>query len=191
MRVITSSKVPRRDALRRDMPWRPRRAVAALVTGCLALASGIGPARGGDAPAVDHAAPALVARQFDGQVVDLAAQRGHVVLLNFWASWCGPCREEMPALDAMAREFRDRGLVVIGLSADDRHDRADARKAAQGLGYPLGMLSEATRNEFGAPRSLPLSYVIDREGVIRKVVSANRGPVSIEALRSAVVALLP
>ena len=167
------------------------RQLALLLAGLLALTSEQQPALAAEAPAVGHNAPALVARQFDGQVVDLAAQRGHVVLLNFWASWCGPCREEMPLLDALAHEFHDRGLIVIGLSADDRHDRAEALKAAQALSYPLGMLSDATRNEFGSPRSLPLSFVIDREGVIRTVLSANRGPVSAEALRAAVTALLP
>ena len=83
------------------------------------------------------------------------------------------------------------GLIVIGLSVDDRHDRADALKAARDQRYALGMLSEATRNDFGSPRSLPLTYVIDGDGVIRTVLSANRGPVSAEAVRSAVTALLP
>jgi cytochrome c biogenesis protein CcmG, thiol:disulfide interchange protein DsbE len=164
---------------------------APRLAGLIALLLVSGTAQANETPTVGHAAPALVARQFDGQVVDLAALRGQVVLLNFWASWCTPCRAEMPQLDALAQEFHDRGLTVIGLSADDRHDRADALKAAKGLGYPLGMLSEATRNEFGNPRSLPLSYVIDRDGVIRTIVTANRGPVSIEGLRSAVIALLP
>ena len=90
----------------------------ALFAPALALTLGVGVARAADAPTVGHAAPALIARQFDGQLLDLAAQRGHVVLLNFWASWCVPCREEMPQLDALAHEFHDRGLIVIGLSAE-------------------------------------------------------------------------
>ena len=163
---------------------------AALLASVFALSIGVEQVQAADAPVVGHPAPVLVARQFDGQTLDLAAQRGHVVLLNFWASWCGPCREEMPQLDALAHEFHDRGLVVIGLSADDRHDRADAVKAARTLGYALGMLSEATRNDFGMPRGLPLSFLIDRDGVIRNVLSANRGAISAAALRSAVVALI-
>jgi peroxiredoxin len=161
------------------------------VAAVLALACAAGQASAGEAPAVGHAAPALIARQFDGQPLDLAALRGQVVVLNFWASWCGPCREEMPQLEALARDFHDRGLVVIGLSADDRHDRADALKIARQFSYALGMLSEATRNDFGSPRSLPLTYLIDREGVIRTVLRANRGAVSAEALRAAAAALLP
>lgn len=174
MSAITSSHSARRRAL----------------TLLLAIGLGAAGAWAAEAPLVGQAAPALIARQFDGQVLDLASLRGRVVLLNFWASWCDPCRAEMPQLDALQREFRDRGLVVVGLSADDRHDRADALKAARNLGYTLGMLSEATRNDFGVPRTLPLTYLIDREGVIRNVLVANRGASSAEALRSAVVAAL-
>jgi len=156
------------------------------------LASGISMPRAAAAaaPEVGKPAPALVARRFDGASVDLAALRGQIVVLNFWASWCGPCREEMPALDALSREFRDQGVVVVGLSANDRHDRRDALKAAQGVSYAVGMLGEAARNDFGEPHMLPLTYLIDREGVIRSVLSANRGASSAAALREAVQALL-
>ena len=162
------------------------RAFASLLATLVALALGSGPALAGEAPAAGAAAPALVARQFDGQVVDLAAQRGHVVLLNFWASWCGPCRAEMPALDALAQELRERGLVVIGLSADDRHDRKDALAASQGVTYMTGMLTDCSSNGFGAPQMLPLTYVIDRAGKLSAVLRANRGALTAGELRSAV-----
>jgi peroxiredoxin len=172
-------------AITSKRPAFTRRALAALavtvLAGRLALAG----------PEVGQPAPALVARQFDGQIIDLGALHGHVVVLNFWASWCTPCRAEMPALDALAREFQARGVTVIGLSVDDHHDRRDALKAAKALSYSLGMLSEAQRNDFGAPRSLPLTYVIGADGVIRTVLSANRGTVSAATLRAAVIALLP
>ena len=145
------------------------------------------PALAGAVPAVGQPAPALIARQFDGQAIDLAALRGHVVVLNFWASWCTPCRAEMPALDALAREFQGRGVTVIGLSADDPHDRRDALKAANGFHYRLGMLSDAATNEFGPPREIPLTYIIGRDGAIKVILRANQGAVSAEQLRAVVV----
>src|SRR6267154_2672867 len=83
------------------------------------------PVLGGGPPRAGQAAPALVARTFSGEPMDLSALRGKVVVLNFWASWCVPCRQEMPALDALYKERGEQGVTVIGLSADDRHDRAD------------------------------------------------------------------
>ncbi|MGB8693026.1 MAG: TlpA disulfide reductase family protein [Steroidobacteraceae bacterium] len=171
-------------------PAFTRRALAAVAVALLAGRLALQSAVAGAVPAIGQPAPALVARQFDGQIIDLGALHGHVVVLNFWASWCTPCRAEMPALNALAREFQARGVTVIGLSVDDPHDRRDALKAAEGLSYSLGMLSEAQRNDFGAPRSLPLTYVIGADGVIRAVLSANRGAVSAEALRASVLLAL-
>lgn len=141
--------------------------------------------------AVGQPAPALLARAFSGEAIDLAALRGKVVVLNFWASWCGPCRAEMPALDALYRDYRDRGVTVVGMSADDRHDRKDALAAAHGVSYPTGMLAEATANGFGAPQVLPLTYIINADGSLAAVMSANRGALSAAQLRAAVEARLP
>ena len=141
-------------------------------------------------PAVGQPAPALVARSFSGETVDLNALRGKVVVLNFWASWCGPCRAEMPLLEALYRDYRDRGLVVVGLSADDRHDRKEALKAAAEVSYITGLLAEARVNGFGAPQALPLTYIIGATGTLTDVLSANRGPLSAAALRAAVEAQL-
>ncbi len=120
----------------------------------------------------------------------MAALRGKVVVLNFWASWCGPCRSEMPLLDALARDYRERGVVVVGLSADDPHDRRDAVKAARGVAYRTGLLAEASVNGFGPPQVLPLTYIIAPTGTLVAVLSANRGPLSAARLRAAVEAQL-
>jgi thiol-disulfide isomerase/thioredoxin len=142
-------------------------------------------------PVVGQPAPLLHARTFSGEVIDLATLRGKVVVLNFWASWCGPCRSEMPALDALSRDYRDRGVVVIGLSADDRHERKDALAAARGVSYLTGMLAEASTNGFGDPQVLPLTYIIGADGSLAAILAANRGPLSAAQLRAAVDARLP
>ncbi|MDE2220283.1 MAG: TlpA family protein disulfide reductase [Gammaproteobacteria bacterium] len=148
------------------------------------------PARAGPPPVAGQSAPALLARSFDGRVLDVNGLHGKVVVLNFWASWCGPCRSEMPLLDALAREYRDRAVVVVGLSADDRHDRKDAVAAAKAVTYFTGLLSEAPANGFGAPQVLPLTYIITPTGRISAVLSANRGSPSAERLRAAIDAAM-
>ena len=172
-------------ASERGGAWRGLAGMALLAAG-LAVTAVVAAA-----PEVGRPAPALVARSFNGGTFDLSTLRGKVVVLNFWASWCGPCRSEMPLLDAVQREYRDRGVVVVGLSADDRHDRKDAVKAAAGLSYLTGLLAEAPVNGFGAPQVLPLTYIIGPTGTLGAVLSANRGPLSAAQLREALNAQLP
>jgi len=163
------------------------RRACGLAAGLLVLAS---TAYAAAAPAVGQPAPALVARSFAGAELDLSAMRGQVVVLNFWASWCGPCRSEMPLLESLYREYRDRGVTVIGLSADDPHDRRAAVKAAQGISYAVGLLDDAPVNGFGAPPGLPLTYIISPSGTVRGILRANQGPVSVAQLRAAIEAQL-
>ena len=76
---------------------------------------------------VGQPAPALVVPELNGQSFDLSALRGKVVVINFWATWCPPCRQEMPALSAFYRQYHGQGLEMIGLSADRPHERSDGR----------------------------------------------------------------
>ncbi|MCI0661423.1 MAG: TlpA family protein disulfide reductase [Acidobacteria bacterium] len=93
-----------------------------------------------------------------------------VVLINFWATWCGPCRKEIPELVALQNEYKDRGLEVIGLSVDDPGDQAEVKNFARqfSINYSIGFSSEEMLQLFSGrddPRlSIPQSYIFDRNG---------------------------
>jgi cytochrome c biogenesis protein CcmG, thiol:disulfide interchange protein DsbE len=120
-------------------------------------------------PAIGQLAPALEATEINGQPFDLADKRGKVVIVNFWATWCGPCRTEMPALDTFYRAFRDRGLVLIGISVDNWSQRGKVAALMRDYSYPAAMMNEATANEFPRPHVIPTTYIIDRAGVLRAI----------------------
>ena len=142
-------------------------------------------------PAVGQPAPQLVVPQFDGHEFDLAKLRGKVVLVNVWATWCSPCRAEMPTLNAFYRRYHSRGLDLLGLSIDEASDAGQAHKVMQQFSYPGALASAARANGFGQPIAVPITYVIDTQGVIRAQLQAE-GPsgVSLQALEQAVLPLL-
>ena len=132
------------------------------------------------------AAP-LALRLFDGGWFDLASQRGHPALLNFWASWCAPCQEEIPLLDALQRGYAPRGVRIVGLNLWDRP--ADARRflAESGASYPNGPDPDgATAVEYGV-RGVPETYLIDQQS---RLVRRWIGPLDPDDAAAAVEALL-
>jgi len=163
----------------RTSSWLPL-AVGAL--GLLGL--GLGPAGAVD---VGRPAPALVVRLLNDQPFDLSTARGRVVVVNFWASWCPPCRAEIPLLDAFYRRYRARGLDVLGVSRDRARDRPEVLKAAASFSYPAAMASDATADGFGSPRGLPVTVVVDAGGVVRAKIER---PVTEQDLDDVVLPLL-
>jgi thiol-disulfide isomerase/thioredoxin len=119
------------------------------------------------APEIGDAAPPLVLTAIDGTSIDLAKLRGTVVLVNFWATWCAPCRKEMPTLDAFYRRHRGQNFELVGISVDFPRDAAKMRKAAAGVSYPAVGIKDIEVNGFGPPDGVPVTYVIDSEGIIR------------------------
>jgi peroxiredoxin len=140
--------------------------------------------------AVGQPAPALVVAQLDGREFDLAAQRGKVVIVNYWASWCSPCRAEMPVLDAFYKRYHSRGVVLLGVSVDDPHERPAVIAIMQKFSYPAALGASARQNGFGPALAVPMTWVIDSQGVVRaRLVSG--AAVTEQSLSRAVLPLLP
>ena len=141
------------------------RLISAVAVGAWVAALAIDRARA--APEIGEMAPPLVLTAIDGTSIDLAKLRGKVVLVNFWATWCAPCRKEMPTLDAFYRRHRGQGFELIGISIDFARDATKMRKAAAAVSYPVVGINDIEVNGFGAPEGVPVTYVIDAEGIIR------------------------
>ena len=139
---------------------------------------------------VSQPAPALVAQELNGKEFNLVSERGKVVIVNFWATWCAPCRKEMPALDAFYKRYHNEGLEMIGMSADSHHDRSDVASVAQTISYPAAMLNDATNNGFGDPDQLPETWVIDRNGIVRAELTPDKAEVTEQSLADVVLPLL-
>ncbi len=118
-------------------------------------------------------APPFLVRDIDGNVISTAEWKDKVVLLNFWATWCPPCREEVPELVDLQTRYKDR-LQVIGISMDDPEDVRTVKKfaAQEGVNYPIVMASREIILEYGGVPALPTSFVVNTES---KVVQKHVG----------------
>jgi cytochrome c biogenesis protein CcmG/thiol:disulfide interchange protein DsbE len=140
---------------------------------------------------IGQPAPALVVQELDGRTFDLSAMRGKVVVINFWATWCQPCRQEMPALDAFYRQYHTQGVEIIGISADRPHERSNVNKVMQSFSYPAAMLDDVKHDDFGDPSSLPVTFIIDGTGVVRAKFTPDETLATQQNLSTAILPLLP
>lgn len=116
---------------------------------------------------MNRRAPEFARKDLAGKSVDLKNFRGKVVLLNFWATWCAPCQLEMPAFAAWQRQYGPDGLQVIGISMDDDATPVVGLVAKLKLNYPVLMGDANLGRQYGGVLGLPLTYLIDRDGVLR------------------------
>jgi cytochrome c biogenesis protein CcmG, thiol:disulfide interchange protein DsbE len=138
-------------------------------------------------PRIGEEAPPLVLTTLQGSIIDLADMRGKVVLVNYWATWCAPCRKEMPKLDAFYRHYHGKGLEIVGISIDFERDLEKARKAAGAVTYPNALARDISNDGFGIPKGVPITWIIDVDGKVRDRFIDVRD----ELLSGIVVPLLP
>ncbi|HEY65307.1 MAG TPA: TlpA family protein disulfide reductase [Caldilineae bacterium] len=137
---------------------------------------------------VDFLAPDFTLNNLDGDPVSLSDYQGQVVILNFWATWCPPCREEMPTLEEVYRDRVRDGLVVLGVNQMEPADRVREFLESLNLTFPVVLDTRGEVARLYRVRAYPTTYFIDRGGVIRDMVIG--GPMSEALLRSKVEALL-
>jgi peroxiredoxin len=117
-----------------------------------------------------HAAPDFALKDINGKVVHLADYRGKVVLLDFWATWCGPCKIEIPWFMDLERRNKDRGFAVLGVSMDDEGWEVVRPFLTElGVNYRVVMGTDSTVQEYGGVDALPTTFLIDRDGKIAAV----------------------
>ncbi len=135
-------------------------------------------------------APDFSLNTTQGAAATLSAYRGQVVIVNLWASWCGPCRTEMPALQQAYAANRARGLEVLAVNSTVQDRVSDAEAFAQNLGltFPILLDTDGAVSRRYLLRALPSTFFIDRKGVIRTVVFG--GPMSVATIQTKIEALL-
>lgn len=137
-------------------------------------------------------APGFTLRDIDNQEVTLDQYRGKVVVLSFWATWCGPCKVEMPHLDKMNKELGEQGLVVLSISSDDARTAAQVKPYIKKNGYAFTVLLDkdsSVTKQYNPQATLPYTVVIDRQGNIAKQHSGYN-PGDEVGLRAELVELL-
>jgi peroxiredoxin len=112
-------------------------------------------------------APDFTLRTLDGSNLRLHEQRGRVVLINFWATWCGPCRQEMPLLNQLFQKYRGSGFTLLGINVDEDGRKAQAVAKQLGLAFPVLLDADKAVSQRYELASMPSTLLIDRDGRVR------------------------
>jgi len=158
-RVLTDPKIPalvaRRACLRTVLAFAFGGGISSWPRAALATSLAVG-----------QPAPPLVLHTLDGRNIATQELHGKVVILTFWATWCEPCRKELPLLSDYAKRHASQGLEVLGFSLDEPSDLPTVRQVAASLSFPVGLLGTAWAGEYGRMWRIPVSFTIDRRGLL-------------------------
>lgn len=142
-------------------------AASLAFAGCASSVTRGEPARGDRKASDRKPAPDFELKDVNGKTIRLSDYRGQVVLLNFWATWCGPCKIEIPWFVEFQRTYKDRGFTVIGVSVDeDGWDAVRPFLEARQVNYPVVVSTPEVEMKYGGVEALPMSFLIDRDGLI-------------------------
>ena len=116
--------------------------------------------------------PEFSVKDLRGHEISSAQLRGKVVLIDFWATWCQPCKKEMPGYQALRNKYESRGFSVVGFKFDTMMDTEDPVSFARKLGirYPLAVASDEIKDKFGGIEGLPTTMLYDRDGILRRKI---------------------
>ncbi len=134
-------------------------------------------------PVTGLAAPAWKLKTPDGRELSSAEFAGKLVVLDIWATWCPPCRAEIPAYIALQEKYREQGVVIVGLSVDEDIAALKQYMADQKINYPIAMADEAVQQNLGGIEGYPTTFIIDRKG---QVVLKKIGGAPHEAIEAAI-----
>ncbi len=122
-----------------------------------------------NAEAINVPAPDFTLESRSGENIRLQDLRGEVVMLNFWASWCGPCRQEMPLMDELYGQYKDLGFTILAVNVDENRDEAHRFLDAVPVNYPILYDPESSVSELYEVQAMPTTVMIDRDGNARYV----------------------
>ena len=135
----------------------PRALLAAILAGCLAAANAAAP----------QPAPDFTLKSLSGENLKLSELRGQVVLVNFWASWCGPCRQEMPLLDEMYQRYQKLGFTILGVNVEQDAAAAQAMLKEHPVQFPVLFDPQSTASKLYNLNAMPTTVLVDRSGNVR------------------------
>lgn len=142
-------------------------AAALLVVAALVYSNLVPPAPAAlSASSAKGAAPQFTLTDIEGRALSLAQYRGKVVILDFWAPWCPPCRKEIPDFISLQHQYALQGLQVIGIGLDEP-SKVAAFVQENGINYPVAAGDDAISNLYGGVSGIPTTFIIDRQGVIK------------------------
>jgi len=144
--------------------------LAALILASMALIFGLGLRHQQQTQPTEGMAPLFTLQTLDGQEIALEALRGQVVVINFWASWCGPCRDEAAELEAAWQQYKDKDVIFLGIAYTDTERNAQAYLKEFGITYPNGLDYKTKISAQYRITGVPETFIVDRQGHISEFV---------------------